>query len=248
MKKSCGLIIVLLLIAVALYLNRAYAHIFDTISAANLLPPPRQSAYAFGDSVGAFQRLYLAMGDSLTAGVGANQYEETYPYLVGQSLAARYGGLSVKNSGFPGLKAVDLLGGPLNSAVSNNPQIVTLFIGINDVYGSVNLNDFKKSYEEILSRLTEETNAKVYAVGLPVLGSGSLLWPPYNYYFDWRTRQFNQAIKELAAKYQVIYIDLYAPLKSVLKTAGPYYAGDNFHLSAAGYALIAPLIYNGIKQ
>ncbi len=88
------------------------------------------------------QGLYIALGDSLTAGVGASdRLSYNFPLLVAQAL-----GLSHMNLGHPGDTSADLLGhGHLDLAVaeavargadadpSNDVVLITLTVGGNDM-------------------------------------------------------------------------------------------------------------------
>lgn len=247
-KKINGLILLLVLIAVGVYLNRSYAHIYDEITMVNLMAPKYLSAYVLGNKAKAAENVYVALGDSLTAGVGVDTYELSYPYLVARSLADRAGGATLINQSFSGARSADIINLLLDETIEKQPDIVTILIGTNDVHGDISLAAFTKNYEDILSRLTQETKARVYAISIPYLGSGSLIRPPYNYYFPRRIRSFNEKIERLAKRYGVQYIDLYTSTTKVSVKDGPYYAADSFHPSADGYALWAPIIYDRFNQ
>jgi len=247
-KRLAWLIILLIIFVAGIYLNRSYAHIYDEITMVNLTAPQYSTAYVLGDRAAAASSVYVALGDSLTAGVGTDQYEQAYPYLVAESLTTRLGGITLENKAYPGARTVDVINNQLDETIAAQPKIVTILVGINDVHGNINEATFAKNYEEIISRLTQETSARVYAVSIPYLGDNSLLRWPYNYYFAWRIRYFNQAIKDLAARYNVQYLDLYTPTVKTFSQAGPHYAADHFHPSASGYALWAPIIYDHLNQ
>lgn len=247
-KRLSGLILLLVIMAVGFYLNRAYSHIYDEITMVNLTAPKYLTAYVLGSRAAAADNVYVALGDSLTAGVGTDQYELSYPYLVAQSLVARLGGITLENKAYPSARTVDVINNQLDEAITAQPKIVTILVGINDVHGNISEAAFAKNYEEILSRLTQETNAHVYAISIPYVGDNFLIRWPYNYYFAWRIRSFNQAIKDLAARYNVQYIDLYTPTVKTFTKDGSHYAADHFHPSAAGYALWAPIIYDHLNQ
>jgi lysophospholipase L1-like esterase len=256
------IIIYCLIIAAALaaYLALAHFSIFYRIQAAGLKSPNRQDFYIIGeDKTMAKNLLYAALGDSLTAGVGALKYEESYPYLLARNLAGekqykinlhiKFGaGINLKNFSYPGAKTADLISDLLPQAVAAQPDLITLLIGANDVFGGVSQAAFKKNYQYILERLTEETKAKIYLINLPHLGSPKLLLAPYNYYYYFKVWQFNKIIQELAAKYSLKYIDLSSAASPEFKKDQSYYAEDLFHPSALGYKLWARIIYDGINQ
>ncbi|MDO8593221.1 MAG: SGNH/GDSL hydrolase family protein [bacterium] len=240
MKKYILAIAIITLASLYLYLANAY--IYYRLNKAGLkLPVPPTSLQANG------RPLYVALGDSLTAGLGAEKYQESFPYLLARNLS---GGspASLRVLAVPGNRSDDLIKNQLEPAIAAQPDIITLLIGTNDIHGFYSREKFKKNYQFILERLAKETKAKVYAISIPWLGAPGLFSPPLNYYFDYKTAGFNKIIKQLAAAYGVEYLDIAAPTRALGRTGGPYYAADSFHPSAAGYALWAELIYNGIKQ
>ena len=234
--------IILVLVALAVYLNRAYAHIYSTLNKAHLLSPDKNTTYIINRNASA-NLTYVALGDSLTAGVGVSQYEESYPYLLAQKIANQQTQVTLKNLGIPGFKTQDLINNSLEQAVASKPDVITLLIGVNDLHGYISKKDFQKNYQQILVTLSKKTTAKIYVIGLPPIGSNQLLLFPYNYYFRWQTKQFNQTIKDLATQHNLTYIDLETPTAQVSKNTGPYYSIDSFHPSAQGYELWARIIY-----
>jgi lysophospholipase L1-like esterase len=154
----------------------------------------------------------------------------------------------LKDAAFPGAKTSDLKGDLLEQVIKDQPNVVTILIGVNDIHGLVGESEFKNNYEEILKRLTKETTAKIYIVNIPFIGGTDLLWLPYNFYFDYQTKQFNEIIQNLAESYNVKYIDLYSKTVEEFKKSGDHYAADSFHPSEKGYADWAKIIYDGINQ
>ncbi len=244
--RLVGLIFI---IAAIIYFNRAYAYIYNHIDHVALRPPTRDSSYLISNNQMASSSLtYVALGDSLTAGVGAEKLEETYPYLLSKYLAGNDYQINVKLRAVPGAKTQDLVNGLLPLGIADNPDIVTLMIGVNDIHGEISATEFKKNYEEILRRLSSETKAKIYVVSIPFIGSDNLLLPPYNYYFDAKTKEYNKIVLALTNKYHLKYIDLYTQTESLFKEAGPHYSADFFHPSAEGYKIWSDLIYADITN
>jgi len=246
-KIIYGLIIMAM---IAAYLILAHYSIFYRIKYAGLKAPDRQDSYTLGANKNMISSsLYAALGDSLTAGVGASKYEESYPFLLAQKFTFQADGeVNLKNYSYPGAKTSDLINDLLTPAIAVKPDVVTLLIGVNDVYGNVSPAVFRKNYQLILDRLSKETKAKIYLINLPYLGSSKLLLTPYNYYYGWRTAKFNEIIRELAAAYSLKYIDLAEPTLVESKKNSSYYAEDLFHPSAVGYKLWARIIYDAINQ
>ena len=237
-----------MVVIVGIYLNRSYAHIYSKISEGNLKSPDINQTYLIKGDMNSIKTLtYFALGDSLTAGVGIDNYEQSYPYLLAQKIAGN-NEIILKNLALPGLKSSDINGQITASTIVAKPDIVTLLTGVNDIHENISKTEFKKNYEQILEALTQKTSAKIYAINIPFLGADSLILPPYNYYFDFQTKEFNKIIKELAIKYKVSYIDLYTPTADEFKKYGPHYSKDLFHPSAVGYATWAKIIYANLDK
>lgn len=247
------LIAVVLVSVVAVYLNWSYAYIYDRISAGNLKTPDRIRTYVIANhqattSDPARQMTYSALGDSLTSGVGADDYSQSYPYLLAQYFAGNDYQLTLEDRSVPGAKTSDLMQGLLATAIGDQPDIVTVLIGVNDIHGHVSAETFRANYDQILSRLKNETQANVYVINIPYIGGADMMLPPYRHLFDERTKQFNGIIKALAAKYQLKYVDLYTPTVDLFKKTGSHYSVDSFHPSAEGYKIWADLIYADLNK
>jgi acyl-CoA thioesterase I len=248
--KQIIIYVLAIIILMTAYLALAHFFIFQRIGAAKLITPIRQDSYVLNSGSEKNQAItYVALGDSLTAGVGADKYEESYPYLVAKVIAdKRSENINLKGLAYPGAKTSDLINDLLIPAITVKPDLVTLLIGINDVYGNISAAVFKKNYQNILERLAKDTSAKIYLIGLPYIGSPKALLFPYNYYYFARIREFNRIIKGLALKYNFKYIDLATPELIELGNNLKYYSRDLFHPSVFGYKIWAQKIYDDINQ
>ncbi len=257
MKKIALFIILLILTTSVVYLNRAYAYIYQEIHNANLKTPEKSQTYTISNNISKTNLVYIAMGDSLTAGAGTENYQQTYPYLIAKNLAQN-NSITLKNLSELGYKSIDVKNFFLPQAVASNPNVATLLIGVNDIHNFVSKSEFQKNYEEIIKQLTTKTSAKIYLINIPYIGANTLILPPWNYYFDFKTNQFNKIIKNLATKYNLSYIDLYSPAKEEFnhptgdlpkgEKSNSYYSKDLFHPSATGYALWANIIYANFNK
>jgi acyl-CoA thioesterase I len=245
MKRLLIFIFLILVIGLYLYLANAYAyHVFKQIG---LTAPAAQGSYVFNGAAAGENLNYVALGDSLTAGMGLNKYEEAYPYLLAKDLSAGGNKLTLENFSYPGYRTDDLMKNLLEPAIAAQPQLITLLIGTNDVHGFYSSEKFKKNYQSILERLSKETKAKIYVISLPFIGEQAFL-PPHNYYFDRKIAEFNNIIKELAGEYGVKYIDIAEPTRIMFAENKFYYAADRFHPAAAGQALWEKIIFDNIKN
>ena len=229
------------------YLFLANAYIYREIHHAGLNSPDTKYNYAIEGSGNKNKTIvYTALGDSLTAGVGVTNYEQSYAYGIAQKMSA---GSSVllHDRAYAGAKTSDILNNLISPAIQDQPNIITVLAGVNDIHSLVSEARFSANYLNIITKLRTNTKAKIFAVSIPMLGTNSLLLPPYNFYFRRQTKKFNEIIKKLAAENNIQYIDLYTPTENMFKDPS-LYAQDLFHPSAKGYSLWSNIIYANINK
>lgn len=235
------------ILLIALYLNVANNHFYHRLHTAGLPWPQNKTSYIIGNE-SSQKTLYAALGDSLTSGVGTQSFEASYPFAVAKQIVKPNEHIDLRPLSTPGFKSKDIIDEYLQEAVLLKPKIVTVLIGVNDVHGmSPSQKEFQDNYEKIVSRLHNETNAKIYAIGIPYIGTDNLIWPPYRNYYSERTKLFNKSIRAIANKYNATYIDLYTPTLPYASKSSRYYSADDFHPSAEGYALWAGVIARDIN-
>jgi lysophospholipase L1-like esterase len=246
MKKRMLIIFSIACIILFIYLNRSYAHIYQTIENAHLTSSDQTHIYKIGNTF-AKSLTYVAIGDSLTSGVGVDSYTDSYPYQFAQKISQKGTQVILKTEAVPGARSIDVVNNFLDSSIEAKPDIVTLLVGVNDIHGNISAKEFKNNYETILKKLTQETKADIYSIAIPYIGAPQLIQFPYNYYFNFRTREFNTIIQDLDETYHVKYVDLYTQNRnSPIHDA--YYASDLFHPSQVGYTLWADILYASFNQ
>lgn len=187
---------------------------------------------------------YAALGDSLTAGVGANVETESYPYRLGEILAREADTqVSVVSWGQPGATAIDVLKEQVPPTVKLRPDVVTLAIGINDMHNRIAGPVFQTTLVAIVDELSKVIK-HINVITIPYLGNNKTFLPPYRYYFDWQTRRFNQLLKTALAGKPVTIIDLYSLTRERAFNDADYYSADGFHPSATAYNFWSTTIYD----
>lgn len=215
---------------IGIYLNRSYAYFYNFLAQKNLTPPPHETQTIIGNNLNNPTIIkYVALGDSLTAGVGASDYKNSYPYLLAQKLSLKKN-VELVNLSHAGDTSLDLLIRQLPQALSAKPDLITLLIGVNDIHNLKSLKEFESNYIKIAT-VFKKTNAKIYLLAIPYLGSDKIVYPPYNLVLDLRTKQFNNVIKKISTDLGVGYIDLYSLSKPV-----NFYSPDQFHPGDQGYS------------
>ncbi len=248
-KKSKIIFVSLVLLIIPIsYLWFANAYIYWKIGSAGL---PAVNGFGsekdFAGRSSGNKTVLVTLGDSLMSGAGAATPEDSLPYKLAGKIAGG-GGVSLHNFSVPGFRTADLVQNLLSSAILVNPDTVVILIGVNDVHGRVPITDFEKNYREILGRLTTETHARVYISAIPFIGASTLIWPPLQYHFDTKTREYNEVIERLAREYSVSYLDLYTPTHETFLKAGSHYSADLFHPSSVGYEIWATTLYDRINH
>ena len=248
MKHKLFVIPLILLAIILAYLVLAYNSIYFRMGQANLSYPEVQAMYKFNEQIDGQAETYVALGDSLTYGVGTSNYEDSYPYLIAKNLAGQNKKMALLPLAYPGYKTTDLIDHYLNEAVVAKPSIVTILIGINDMHDRATPAQFKAHYQTIIDTLKAGTQAKIYLISLPFIGDSNLMPYPYQNYFMVRTNEFNKVIKELAKENKLEYVDITTETREIFKKPGSHYAADHFHPSAEGYKLFTALIYDHLNK
>lgn len=236
------IILAVILSIIVIYLQRGYARIYDRDE--TVLPllswnkPILFKNSNFQNSI-----KYVSLGDSLTVGVGSNNIAQTYPYIFAENLS-RFMSVSLVNLAIRGATSSDVINSQLEKAIAENPNYVSLLIGVNDVYGFESNGEFEKNFDRITTVLIKNTQAKIIILNIPYLGSDSLIVFPYNNIFNYRVLQFNKIISKISSEKNLILIDLYAPTKDIFSKKSNFYSSDNFHPSANGYLHWGTLLSN----
>ena len=246
-KRFYTLMLAGIVVALGAYLYIANAYIYWRIGKAALPFLQIEKSYTMKNLSAGTERIYVSLGDSLTSGVGTDTYTKSYPYLLAQKLAAK-GTVKLENFSYPGVRSQNLIADFIPQVIASKPSIVTVLIGTNDIHDWVSAGQFEENYRHILRALTASTTAKVYAVSIPYIGSNTLFLPPYNYYFDYETTEFNDIIRHVAAEYKVAYVDIATPTRALFKYDGQMYSADSFHPSAEGYKLWSDILYASIDK
>ncbi len=242
MRLFFAFLVVLLLSG--FFLNRSYAKIYQKLDEAHLTSPSSVEQYLIGESTSTLSRItYVAIGDSLTAGVGVTSSTDTFPYLLSKKWATSGKNIELLNLAVPGARSQDVIDSQLQKTIDTDPDIVTVLIGINDIQGFVSADTFKQNEEKIINELTSRTDAKIILVNIPYLGTDDLIPWPYNWIYHIRTREFNDIIKNIAQKKNLILVDLYTATKEQSTRHSEYYSVDQLHPSAKGYKQWSDIIY-----
>lgn len=240
--KKYFVFILLIIFLIFLYLNRSYAKFYDTIKEKSLVTPFTQHTLTIKNGDQQQTIKYIALGDSLSEGLGADSYQDSFPYLFAQKLSEKkQTQVNFINLAKIGATTQDLINTQLPKITNENPDYITLLIGTNDIHALTAPDIFQKNYSVILDNLTK-TKAKIIVINIPYLGSNKILLPPYSELIGYRTQQFNKIIVQLVKETGVQYVDLYSQTKQAFESNIMLYSSDGFHPSSQGYRLWANII------
>lgn len=223
MKK---LLVIFLIIGI--YLYTTYAYFYGFLSQKNLTSPVHEITVMIGSQLGGQAIKYIALGDSLTEGIGVSDYKNSYPYLIAQKLSLK-NNVELTNLAHAGDTSSDVLTNQLPNVLPEKPDLITILIGVNDIHDFKSLKEFENNYSQIIAIL-KTTGAEIYVLSIPYLGSDKIVYFPYNFIMDFRTKQFNDVIKKVSAGAEAKYIDLYS-----LNKSADFYSVDQFHPGEEGY-------------
>jgi len=190
--------------------------------------------------------VYVALGDSTGAGVGAR--DGGYVARLFKRMLERRPDSKLSNLCISGATTADLLRSQLDRGVALNPDLVTVGIGINDIGHGLTLEQFSKNYEQILSTLKEKTHAQIVVSNIPDVSSAPRIPGALRSEYQRQIEQFSQRLGEIAERYGVTVFDVYSITKAELPAHPEYFSSDGFHPSDKGYELWASEMWPTVEE
>jgi len=229
-----------------LYLLFSYVRLYHYIGYNNLKSPYTNNNLTLENKQQDEILSYIALGDSLSAGVGSDDPTKTFTYIYASNLSHTYGQVTLTNLALPGGTTTDVINSQLPETINKNPDYITLLIGTNDMHNKRTLKGFYENYYYILSELLSKTDAQITVLNIPYLGSSKVVYPPFSILLNWRTKQYNKIIEnvinDIGDKNRIKFIDLYKNTYSLSKSELNYYSADEFHPSGKAYVIWGNLI------
>jgi len=178
---------------------------------------------------------YVAIGASDAVGVGADD-PETQGWVP--RLGARLGpNVRVVNLGVSGSTLRQALDEQLGPALDARPDVVSVWLAVNDLNAQVPLEQYAADLDTLLGRL-EGTHAKVLVGNVPDVGRLAAYRGVDPGPLEAEVTRWNQAIAETVARHGATLVDLYGRWQEVADHP-EYLSQDGFHPSADGYARLA---------
>ncbi len=201
----------------------------------------------FGD-VDARPLTFVVLGDSTAAGVGAGSADDAYPTRLARLIAREhFFRVRLLALGVSGARVADVLDEQLPRALDEDPDVVFVGIGANDVTHVTRLDDVDDDMGALLDTLRERGVATVVA-GPPDMRSPVFL-EPLRTIVGWRGQAVAERIEAAARNAGAGVVPLADGTREFFaEDPDRYYAEDDFHPSAAGYALWADVIYPYVER
>ncbi len=193
---------------------------------------------------------YLFQGDSITDAGRADQENphETgagYPRLLEADLTCGQKDCEVLNCGISGNRVVDLLARWKKDCLNLKPDVLTILIGVNDVWHELgSANGVKKElFEEVYRILLRETRETLPDTRIILMGAYLLHGPATDEQWDLFHAEVTarrEITRKLAGEFGLDFVDLQETFDQGLREApAGHWSGDGVHPTAAGHMLIA---------
>jgi lysophospholipase L1-like esterase len=184
-------------------------------------------------------RTYVALGASDAVGVGADDPEtEGWVSRLHASMPA---GTRLVNLGVSGSTLSEALAQQLPVALAAEPDVVTVWLAVNDERRGVPLERYARDLDELLGRL-RATGALVLVGNLPDLtllpGGDPRGRPPEALRAE--IARWNAAIARIARARGAVLLDLHSAWRE-LESHSEYLGADGFHPSTLGHARLSEL-------
>lgn len=184
---------------------------------------------------------YVAIGASDSVGVGAGSPDqESWPAVLHRKLPA---GSRLVNLGVSGSLIQQAVDQQLPIAVDSDPDLVTVWLAVNDYGAQVPLPRYASDLGLLLQTLRAQTHATILVGNVPNLSQ-----LPAAGRFNLRdVDRWNAAIAELATRHGAVLVDLRAAYNEVAQHP-EYISSDGFHPSTTGYQRLADLFYEAAAE
>lgn len=195
---------------------------------------------------------YLFQGDSITD-CGRGNHENPYSTGAGYvrfleaELMSEDGDCEVMNCGVSGNRIVDLLARWKKDCLNLEPDVLTILIGVNDVWHELDKDKRKGThaalYEEVYRILLREVFQNLPHTRVILMGSylmhGPVTDPEWDV-FDAEVKIRREIACKLAEEFQLSYVDLQAEFEEAQKKfPASRWSADGVHPTAAGHTVIA---------
>ena len=185
---------------------------------------------------------YVAIGASDAVGVGARDPEtEGWVPRLGAHLGSN---VRVVNLGVSGSTLAQALQEQVGPAVDAQPDVVTVWLAVNDLNAHVPLESYAADLDTLLGDL-DQTHARVYVGNVPDLAALAAYRQVDPAPLGAAVDAWNQVIADAAGRHGATVVDLYSHWQDVAQHP-EYLSADGFHPSSDGYQALANVFADAI--
>ena len=186
---------------------------------------------------------YVAIGASDAVGVGASNPEtEGWVPRFGAHLGSN---VRLVNLGVSGSTLSQALQEQLGPALDAQPDVVTVWLAVNDLNAQVPLEQYAADLDTLLGQL-ETTHARVLVGNIPDLGALAAYRGIDPAPLQKQVDAWNAVIVSAVERHGATLVDLHARWQEI--TEHPeYISTDGFHPSTAGYQALADVFAEALQ-
>ena len=189
---------------------------------------------------------YVAIGASDTYGIGTDDPQsQSWPADLSDKLGD---GVRLVNLGIPDVHADSALHVEVPIALDTHPDLITIWLAVNDLADNVPLVTYARSMDSILTQLQKLTpHTRIVVANVPDVTLIPHFQNANAQELHARINAYNTTIASLVQKHHVLLVDLYARWQD-LANHPDYISDDGFHPNSFGYAAIATIFYQVLQE
>jgi len=190
--------------------------------------------------------VYVALGDSTGAGVGAEAGKGYVDRIFARLVEARPGSRLV-NLSVSGATTEDVLRGQVMPMREARANIATLGVGVNDLRIGVPLEQFAINYDRIVAALVASVDGPVILQNIPDGSLAPVVPPAFRGVVHRRALFINERISTVARMHAVPLVDLFTTSEVAAPGHPELFSPDGFHPSELGYARWAEAVWPAVQ-
>lgn len=188
-----------------------------------------------GSSTSSSDIKYVAIGASDATGIGASPITRGYAFQIEEQLDQMCGDTELINLGIPGAEADEIQNVAPPVADEVNPELITVWVGNNDLVGGRTVESFESDLRSILQSLRAETSAAIFVGNI----SDLTLLPTFQEEPDSdvtreRVEMYNAAISRQTSAINATLVNLFAA-----DFQSEFVSDDGFHPNNEGHQAVA---------
>ena len=190
---------------------------------------------------------YVAIGASETFGTGADDpYRQNWPTDLAALLGSNH--VHLINLGVPGILIHDALSMELPIALDSHPDLVTVWLGVNDITSNVDPTSYARDLSTLISRLqANNPRARIAIANIPDLALLPAFSNADQQALLQQVQAYNDVIASVAQRYHLILVD-FTTQNYNLKAHPEYISDDGLHPTESGYQQVAKLFYAALQR